>query len=317
MNELRFDGKVALITGAGRGVGRTHALALAARGASVVVADRGVALDGGGGSESPANDVVNEIKAAGGQAVACFESVAEEKGAAAMVQTALDTFGRLDVLINNAGINGPELFEVHTAEDFRRMVDVHHLGTVYVTKAAWPHMMKAGGGRIVNTISEGPLGIHEKMTAYGSAKGGVIGFTLALAAEGKKYGIGVNGFAPRIATRMSAPEVLAYVYDRPVEAFAHSMTSFPPELATPAVVYLSHDSCPLNGVMLVSGGGQVLRMAVMENQGFTSDNITPEEIAANVETIIDMSEAVNVGVGAGGGATMPKPKLAAGRQGAH
>jgi NAD(P)-dependent dehydrogenase (short-subunit alcohol dehydrogenase family) len=317
MNELRFDGKVALITGAGRGVGRTHALALAARGAKVVVADRGVALDGGGGSDGPANEVVAEIKAAGGEAVACFESVAEEKGAAAMVQSALDNFGRLDVLINNAGINGPELFEVHTAEEFRRMVEVHYLGTVYVTKAAWPHMMKAGAGRIVNTISEGPLGIHEKMTAYGGAKGGVIAFTLTLAAEAVKYGIAVNGFAPRIATRMSSPEVMSHVYGRPPEAFAHSLSTFPPELATPAMVYLSHDSCKLNGVLLASGGGQVLRIAVMENAGFTSDNITPEEIAANIDTIVDMSAAMNVGVGAGADLAMPKPKLAAGRQAAH
>jgi NAD(P)-dependent dehydrogenase (short-subunit alcohol dehydrogenase family) len=316
MSELRFDGKVALITGAGRGVGRTHALALAARGAKIVVADRGVALDGGGGSNDPANEVVNEIKAAGGDAVACFDSVSDEAGAARMVQAALDNFGRLDVVINNAGINGPELFEVHTAEQFRRMADVHYLGTVYVTQAAWPHMMKTGG-RIVNTISEGPLGIHEKMTAYGGAKGGVIAFTLALAAEGPKYGIAVNGFAPRIATRMSAPDVMAHVYNRPREAFEHSMSTFPPELSTPAMVYLSHESCPLNGVLLVSGGGQVLRMAIMENQGFTSDNITPEEIAANVEKIIDMSEAVNVGVGAGGAATLPSTKLAGGRQAAH
>jgi hypothetical protein len=107
------------------------------------------------------------------------------------------------------------------------------------------------------------------------------------------------------------------VYGRPPEAFAHSLSTFPPELATPAMVYLSHDSCKLNGMLLASGGGQVLRIAVMENAGFTSDHITPEEIAANIETILDMSAAVNVGVGAGGGATMPTPKLASGRQAAH
>jgi NAD(P)-dependent dehydrogenase (short-subunit alcohol dehydrogenase family) len=317
MTNLRFDGKVALVTGAGRGVGRTHALQLAERGAKVVVADRGVALDGGGGSNDPANEVVNEIKAAGGEAVACFESVSEEKGAAAMVQAALDNFGRLDVLVNNAGINGPQFFDVHSTEDFRRMLAVHYLGTVYVTKAAWPHLIKAGAGRIVNTVSEGPLGIHEKMTAYGGAKGGVIGLTLSLASEGKKHGIGVNGFSPRIATRMSAPEVLAHVYERPVEVFKNSMSTFPPELASPAVVFLAHESCRLNGVMLVAGGGQVLRMAIMENQGYTSENLTPEEIAANIGAIIDMSEAVNVGVGAGEGHAMPQTKLAGGRKGEY
>jgi NAD(P)-dependent dehydrogenase (short-subunit alcohol dehydrogenase family) len=312
MNELRFDGKVAIITGAGRGVGRTHALALASRGAKVVVADRGVAVDGSGKSDGPASDVVREIKAAGGEAVASFESVADEKGAAAIIQTALDTYGHLDILVNNAGINGPNRFENLTTDDFRSMVNVHYLGTVYVTKAAWPHLIKAKNGRIVNTASEGPLGIHEMMTAYGGAKGGVIGFTFALASEGAKYGIGVNGFSPRIATRMSAPEVLAHVYEKPVEAFAHGMVKFPPELATPAVVYLAHESCTYTGVILVCGGGQVLRMAVMENMGFTTEGLTPEKIAANIGQVLDMSKGVVVGIGAGGASSMPETKLAGG-----
>ena len=315
MSQLRFDGQVAIITGGGRGVGRMHALSLAARGARIVVVDRGVALDGSGRSNGPADDVVKEIKAAGGDAVACYESVSDEKGAAAMVRAALDTYGRLDVLINNAGINGPELFEIHTADQFRRMSEVLYLGTVYVTQAAWPHFMKARRGRIVNTCSEGPLGIHEKMTAYGGAKGGVLGLTLALAAEGPKYGISVNGFSPRVSTRMSAPEVLARVYDRPVGDFASMLSTFPPELASPAAIYLAHDSCPLNGVILVCGGGQALRMAVMMNQGITSEAMSPETLAANVEKLIDMSAAENVGVGAGGTAALPETRLAGGRHG--
>ena len=314
MKELRFDGQVALVTGAGRGVGRAHALSLAARGAKVVIADTGVALDGSGSSKGPADEVVREIKAAGGEAIACFGSVADEKGAAAMVQLALDTYGRLDVLINNAGINGPELFEQHTNEDFRRMCDVLYLGTVYVTKAAWSHFIKVRRGRIVNTCSEGPLGIHEKMTAYGGAKGGVIALTLALAAEAPKYGIGVNGFSPRVSTRMSSPEVLSRVYDRPVADFGSMLSTFPPELASPAAVYLAHDSCPLNGVILVCGGGQVLRIAILMNQGVTSAAMSPETIAANVDKIIDMSGAVNVGVGAGGAAVLPEVKLPPGRK---
>jgi NAD(P)-dependent dehydrogenase (short-subunit alcohol dehydrogenase family) len=283
---------------------------LASRGARVVVADYGVALNGSGSSTEPAQQVVKEIEAAGGEAVACHASVADESGAEAMVQTALDTFGRLDVLVNNAGIGDPELFEDLTTEQFRRMYEVHYLGTVYVTKAAWPHFRKTGHGRIVNTCSEGPLGIHEKMTSYGGAKGGVIGFTLALAAEGPKYGIAVNGFSPRISTRLSAPEILAHVYDRPKEQFEQSMASFPPELSSPAAIYLAHESCPLNGVILVSGGGQVLRMAIMQNQGFTSEDMSLETIAANVDQIIDMSGAHNIGVGAGGAATLPSVNLA-------
>ncbi|SDD83095.1 NAD(P)-dependent dehydrogenase, short-chain alcohol dehydrogenase family [Sphingomonas sp. YR710] len=297
MAELRFDGKVVLITGAGRGVGRAHALSFAARGASIVVADHGVALDGSGHSNSPADDVVSEIQAAGGQAVACHESVSDEKGAAAMVQAALDSFGRLDTVINNAGINGPELFENHTADEFRRMTEVHYLGTVFVSRAAWGHFMHNGGGRIVNTISEGPLGIHEMMTAYGGAKGGVIGFTLALAAEGPKYGISVNGLSPRVSTRMSSPEVMSHVYGRPLESFAQLPNIFPPELCSPAAIYLAHPSCPLNGVMLACGGGQVLRIAVMQNQGYSTENLAAEDIAQNVDKVINMANAVNIGVG--------------------
>ena len=297
MSELRFDGQAAIVTGAGRGVGRCHALALASRGAKVVVADLGGTLDGSGASSEPADEVVNEIEAAGGEAVASYASVADEAGAASIVETAIDAFGRVDVVINNAGIGDPELFEDQTPEQFRKMLAVQYLGTVYVTKAAWPHMMNARSGRIVNTCSEGPLGIHEKMTSYGGAKGGVIGFTLALAAEGPKYGISVNGFSPRAFTRLSAPEVMAKVYDLPKEVFETSMVAYPPELASPAAVYLAHESCPLNGVMLVCGGGQVLRMAVMQNTGITSDDMSVETIASNIDQIVDMRDAQSVGIG--------------------
>ena len=299
MSELRFDGKVVLITGAGRGVGRSHALSFAARGAKVVVVDPGVAVDGSGGSAGPAADVVAEIKAAGGEAVASVENVTDEAGVARMIQAALDAFGRLDVVVNNAGINGPELFENHTAEQFRRMCEVNYIGTVLVSHAAWKHFIASGGGRIINTASEGPLGIHEMMTAYGGPKGGVIGHTLALAAEAPKYNIAVNGFSPRIATRMSSPEVMSHVYSRPVEAFANMTNIFPPEMATPAVIYLAHETCPLNGAILCCGGGQVLRMAIMQNEGYRKPDMTAEDIAANIDSVMDMSAAKNVGVGLG------------------
>jgi NAD(P)-dependent dehydrogenase (short-subunit alcohol dehydrogenase family) len=297
MDELRFDGKVALITGGGRGVGRTHALELARRGAKVVVVDPGVALDGSGASSAPADDVVNEIKAAGGEAVASFEKVNDVAGAARMVEAALDNFGGLDILINNAGTSVPELFDVQTLDQFRMLNEVHYLGTVYVTKAAWPHLVKSTAGRLVNTISEGPLGIHERGTGYGGAKAGVIGLTLTLAAENKFHGVKVNGFAPRIATRLSAPEVLSHVYDRPAELFEKNMAMFPPELSSPAAIYLAHESCQLNGVLLVSGGGQIMRMSIMENAGYRTDDVTAENIAANIDQIIDMREAVDFGIG--------------------
>ena len=300
MNELRFDGRTAVITGAGRGVGRVHALSLASRGARVVVADLGGELDGSGASEKPADAVVQEIRNAGGEAVACYASVAEEQGAASVVEAALHAFGRLDILVNNAGISSPELFENQTLAQIRRLLEVHYLGSIYVTKAAWPHLIAAGYGRIVNTCSEGPLGIHEMMTGYGGAKGGVLGFTLALAAEAPKYGITVNGFSPRIATRMSSPDVLAHVYGQPAELFENTMEPFLPEKASPAAVYLAHESCHLNGVVLVCGGLEVLRMAVMENAGVSLTSVTPESIAEQIDTVIDMSSARVFGVGGEG-----------------
>lgn len=297
MSQLRFDDRVALVTGAARGVGRCHALALASRGAKVVVADYGGSADGKGSSAAPANLVVDEITAAGGEAVACIASVADEVGAASMVEAALDTWGQLDILINNAGIGDPERFEDQTIEQFRRMLDVQYLGTVFVTKAAWPHMIKARQGNIVNTCSEGPLGIHGKMTSYGGAKGGVIGFTLALAAEAPKHNVKVNGFSPRASTRLSSPDVMAKVYDTPAEYFESAMTAFPPELASPAAVYLGHQSCELNGVILVCGGGQVLRLAFSENDGYRTDDLTVEAVAANIDQILDMTSAQVVGLG--------------------
>jgi NAD(P)-dependent dehydrogenase (short-subunit alcohol dehydrogenase family) len=291
MSELRFDGEVVLVTGAGRGAGRSHALSLASRGARIVVADPGVAMDGSGHSDGPADEVVAAIKAGGGEAVASFESVVEEKGATAMVELALDTFGRLDAVINNAGIAAPDLFEDHSADDFRRMMDVHYFGTVFVSRAAWTHFLKVGKGRIVNTVSEGAMGMLGMQTAYGGAKGGVIGLTLALAVEGVKHGVSVNGFAPRVASRMSSPEVLSHVNQRPPEQFARLGAIFAPELCSPAAVYLAHKSCPLNGEILVCGGGKVMRVAFMQNEGFESSSLSVEQIAANFDKVMDMSDA--------------------------
>jgi NAD(P)-dependent dehydrogenase (short-subunit alcohol dehydrogenase family) len=153
MEQLRFDGRAAIVTGAGRGIGRAHALLLASRGAKVVVADYGGAVDGTGSSSGPAEEVAEEIRAAGGDAVACCASVAEEEGAALIVDTAMSSFGRLDIVVNNAGISDKHLFGDLTSEQFRRMMDVHFFGTLYVTKAAWPHLVEVGNGRIVNTIT--------------------------------------------------------------------------------------------------------------------------------------------------------------------
>jgi NAD(P)-dependent dehydrogenase (short-subunit alcohol dehydrogenase family) len=290
MSELRFDGRTVIVTGAGRGVGRCHAQLFASRGAKVVVADLGSELNGSGSSHDPADQVVKEIEAAGGEAVACYADVSDEAGAASIVQTALDTFGGVDVVVNNAGIADPlDTFENLSTRDFRRMIEIHYLGTVYVTKAAWPHLMAAGYGRVVNTSSEAAIGTVPKNTCYGSAKAAIYGFTRTLALDGPKHGILVNAVAPRANTRMATPEILSHVYDAPKEMF--ESLPFPAEAVSPAAVYLAHESCKLNGEVLVSGGGQVLRIAILETQGITSDALTPEVVAENIDNVLDMGDA--------------------------
>jgi NAD(P)-dependent dehydrogenase (short-subunit alcohol dehydrogenase family) len=280
-----------IVTGAGRGIGRCHALSLAARGAQVVVADLGGQLDGSGSSQEPAETVVKEIDAEGGKAVACYGSVAEEAGAASIVQTALDAFGRLDVLVNNAGIADPDWFEDLSLERFRRMVEVHYLGTVNVTKAAYPHLISGGYGRIVNTCSEGAFGAVPKCTSYGSAKGGVYGFTRTLAQDSIRHGILVNAVVPRASTRLSAPSVVAFTYDVPEENLKGSMDQFAPEWVSPAAVFLAHESCALNGELIVCGGGQAFRIAAVQTTGISHENMTPEVVAENLDAVMDLKDA--------------------------
>jgi NAD(P)-dependent dehydrogenase (short-subunit alcohol dehydrogenase family) len=298
MSELRFDGRVVIVTGAGRGVGRGHALLFAARGAKVVVADLGGAMEGGGRSSEVADAVVKQIVDAGGEAVAVCASVAEEEGANLIVQTAIDAFGRVDTVVNNAGIAEPESFANLTLEDFQRMNDVHYMGTVLVCKAAYPHMVEAGYGRIVNTTSEGAFGLVPKAIAYGGAKAAVFGFSRELGLEGAKDGILVNMLAPRAATRMSSPAVLAKTWDVDEETYGGGGfdDSYAPERVAPAAVFLGHESCTLNGVLLIAGGNQVMRMALVQNQGFTSDDFTPEDVAANLDTLMDLSAATELEV---------------------
>ena len=297
MDELRFDGKAVIVTGAGRGVGRAHALLLASRGARVVVADYGVNDGGGGSSSGPADDVTREIKDAGGDAVACYADVSDEAGAASIVQTCVEHFGGVDVLINNAGIARPDWFDDEDNAKFRLMADIHYLGTVYVAKAAWPHLKASDAARLVNTTSEGMLGTVPKNSSYAGAKGAVLGFTRALAVDGARDGIGVNAVLPRADTRMAAADVLAHVYDAPADMF-QDMSAIDPVRVSPAVVYLAHESCTLQGELLVSGGGYVLRLALVEAQGIHDENVTPEMVAENIDKVLDITDGqlMNAGV---------------------
>ena len=293
MTELRFDGRVVIVTGAGRGIGRSHALLLAAKGARVVVADYGVGIDGGGSTPEPAEDVVKEIKDAGGEAVAHYASVADELGAKAIVDTAIDAFGRLDIVINNAGIHDPALFDAASVEQFQKMFGVHFFGSLFVSRAAWPHFVEVGYGRIVNTVSEAMLGGIPELTSYGSAKGAVFGLTRNLATEGSAHGIRVNALAPRAYTRMSAShaEALSEFFAMPQDVMDEINAAMPPELCAPAAAFLSHESCPLNGEVLLVGMGGVSRLVVLRSAGIFKSELTAEDIAENLDRVLDLTDA--------------------------
>jgi hypothetical protein len=288
MGELRFDGRVAVVTGAGRGIGRAHALLLASKGARVVVADHGVDVDGSGSSHGPADDVVAEIVAAGGEAASCYADIVDETEAASVIQMAIDRYGRLDVLVNNAGIADPGRFEDLTVAQYRRMVDVHFFGTLHCTRAAWPHMRQAGYGRIVCTMSESVFGGISDLTSYASGKGAVLGFMRTLATEAVGTGIQVNAVVPRAFTRMSAGHAFEGRSEEELEYVAKLLA---PERNSPAAVFLAHESCPLNGELLRAGMGSVARLAIVHTKGMTKDDLTAEDIAENLDAILDVTGA--------------------------
>jgi NAD(P)-dependent dehydrogenase (short-subunit alcohol dehydrogenase family) len=277
---INFEGKVAIVTGAGGGLGRCHALDLARRGARVVVNDLGGAMDGTGGNSEAALAVVEEIKAAGGEAIANGGSVADEKGAKSLVADAMDAWGRVDILINNAGILRDKSFAKMSMEDFRTVVEVHLMGSVMVTKEVWPIMREQGFGRIVMTTSPSGLYGNFGQTNYGAAKLGLVGFMNTLKIEGAKNNIHTNAVAPVAMTRMTEGLI-------PDEA----AKDLGPELITPAVVFLCGDDAP-NGVIVQAAGGNFSIAAVVENEGV---NLGPEasadDVAESWEKISDLSGA--------------------------
>jgi NAD(P)-dependent dehydrogenase (short-subunit alcohol dehydrogenase family) len=278
MSELRYDGRVAIVTGAGHGLGRQHALELASRGAKVVVNDLGGDRAGVGASAGPAQDVVEEIKKAGGEAVATPDNVATEDGAKAIVQTALDAFGKVDIVINNAGILRDKSFKNMTPAEFDSVIAVHLRGSFLVSSAAWPHLRDNSYGRIVNTSS--PAGIYGNFgqANYATAKMGLVGFTKTLAHEGAKYNIKANAIAPVAATRMTE--------DLLPPDFAAKLGV---EQVTPLVAYLVHESVAETGQVYTVGGGRIAKVFIGEGPGYGSKG------TLTVEEIRDNWEAVNAG----------------------
>ena len=276
---IRFDNRVAIVTGAGNGLGRAHALLLASRGAKVVVNDPGGARDGRGDSHAAADKVVAEIKAAGGQAVANYDSVADKAGAKNIVQTAVDAFGTVDIVVNNAGILRDKSFPNMSMDDFLFVLQVHLMGSVYVTHAAWPIMRAKAYGRVVLTSSSSGLYGNFGQTNYSAAKLSLVGFMNTLRLEGQKYNIMVNSLAPVAGTRMTEdlmpPELVARMK---------------PELVSPMVGYLCSEQCTRTGETWAAGVGYFSRVEMREGPGVrVAGQPTIEDVASNIDKIADLT----------------------------
>lgn len=276
---LRFDGKVAIVTGAGNGLGRSHALALAERGAKVVVNDLGGARDGSGASSAAAQEVVRMIEEQGGEAIAHGANVANFDEVEDMVKQAMDKWGRVDILINNAGILRDKSFSKMSLDDFKLVLDVHVMGSVNCTKAVWEIMKEQGYGRIVMTTSSSGLYGNFGQTNYGAAKMAVIGFMNTLVLEGAKYDIRVNALAPTAGTRMTEdlmPEEI--------------LKMLAPESVTAGALTLCHDDAP-NRYILAAGGGGYASVRINETDGvfLPQDQQSPESVLAAADKINDVA----------------------------
>lgn len=275
MADVRFDGKVAIVTGAGGGLGRQHALELARRGAKVVVNDLGGSMDGTGGSSAAAEAVVAEIKALGGEAVANGSSVTDDAGVALMVQHAMEAWGRIDILIANAGILRDKSFSKMEIADFELVMNVHLMGTVKPTKAVWEIMRAQNYGRIVVTTSSSGMYGNFGQSNYGAAKMAILGFMNTIKLEGQKNNIHINAVSPVAGTRMTEslmpPEILE---------------KLKPEYVTPGVVYLASEEAP-SGMILTAGGGAFAMARIFETEGvyLGEGGLSVEEVRDNWSTI--------------------------------
>jgi NAD(P)-dependent dehydrogenase (short-subunit alcohol dehydrogenase family) len=276
MAELGFDGRVAIVTGAGGGLGREHSRLLASRGALVVVNDVGGAVDGTGGEAGPAQKVVDEILAAGGTAVANTDSVATPEGGAAIVQTAIDAFGRIDIVVNNAGILRDKTFHNMTPELVEAVIDVHLKGAFFVTQPAWVRMREQSYGRVISTASSAGLFGNFGQANYGAAKLGLVGFTNVLAQEGERYNIKANAISPIAGTRMTR------------EIFGDELSDrLDPAQVSPVVAWLAHEDCPVSGHVYSVAAGRVARVFVGMGDGYirTDAPLTVEDVRDHFDAI--------------------------------
>jgi len=282
--KINFEGQVAIVTGAGGGLGKQHALELGRRGAKVVVNDLGGSVDGSGGSASAAEQVAQEIRDNGGTAISNDASVTDFEAVQAMVDETVAKWGRIDVLINNAGILRDKTFSKLELENWHAVIDVHLTGSLNATKCAWPIMVEQKYGRIVMTTSTSGLFGNFGQANYGAAKLGLVGFMNTLRFEGAKYNVFTNAIAPIAATRMTVE----------LPGFEDSAEKLAPELVTPAVVYLCSEKAP-NGRIIQAAGGRYYSADVRENVGVDLGlGASVEDIEENIETILDMSSSAGI-----------------------
>jgi NAD(P)-dependent dehydrogenase (short-subunit alcohol dehydrogenase family) len=281
MAAIDFSGKVAIVTGGGRGIGRAYSLLLASRGAAVVVNDPGVQPRGNDPDASVAADVVKEIEAAGGRAVASLDTVATADGGAAIAETALDTFGQVDLLVHNAGVVTASTFADQPMDEVLNILAVHLLGAWYVGQPAWRDMEKRGYGRIVLTTSMAQFG-HYRQPAYSAAKTGIIGLVKSLAHEARHKGldIKVNAIAPLAGTRLARPE-----------AKARWGELISPENVAAVVAYLLTEECPVSGEIVHAGGTHFARGFLAQTRGWSSgaSPLTPEQVREHFDSAFDLA----------------------------
>jgi NAD(P)-dependent dehydrogenase (short-subunit alcohol dehydrogenase family) len=286
MGPLRFDGRVAIVTGAGGepGLGRSYARLLAERGAKVLVNDLGVGPDGRAGLPAHAEAVAGEIVAAGGEAIPDLHSVADPAGAEAIVGAALAHWGRLDILINNAGVNIPALFGEISNADIERTIGVHLMGTIWMCRAAWPHMTSARYGRIINTGSPTFQGLRH-YAIYGAAKGGVFSLTRALAIEGASAGIVVKTVIP---SALTASAVFMSAAERRTD-LADPQAS--PDGVAPTVAFLAHERCAFSGKTIRAARGRVAELFLSQTAGYTDPGHAIDDVPANLVAVLDRDAA--------------------------